>query len=290
MAKRFKPTRGRIEKQFRRIARKRLDHALGALERDDPTGKALHSARTDVKRLRSQFKLARPAFRAYRRENAALRDAARAVSALRDDTAMVETFDRLAAEMSADEARALAPIRAALSHAAPGPDDATAQISAFRRALGTARGRSKNWKIKGHGFAPLSKGLKKTYAAARQAMREARENAAPTAFHDWRKSVKAHWYQARMLAKIAPKQMAAHVALAGELGELLGEHHDLVTFASRLDAMQVDPGAREKMRAVIEAARARIEARAFSIGARLLDEKPDALTRRWKHRWNKRAD
>ncbi|GGD47342.1 CHAD domain-containing protein [Sinisalibacter lacisalsi] len=290
MAKRFKPTRGRIEKQFRRIARKRLDHALAALDGEKPTGEALHAARTDVKRLRSQFKLARPAFKAYRRENTALRDAARAVSALRDDTAMVETFDRLAATIPPGEAEAFAPVRAALSRAAPGSDDASAQIDGFRQALASVRARSRKWKVKGHGFMPLSKGLKKTYENARRSMREAHETGASSAFHDWRKSVKAHWYQARMLKKIAPKKMAAHVALAGDLGELLGEHHDLVTFAARLDGLNVDPALRERMKAVIETERRRIEARAFTLGGRLLDTRPRALTRLWRRRWARRAD
>ncbi|SMH32541.1 CHAD domain-containing protein [Maritimibacter sp. HL-12] len=290
MPKRFKPTRGRIEKQFRRIARKRLDHALAALDGDDPTGAALHNARTDVKRLRSQFKLARPAFKAYRRENVALRDAARAVSGLRDDTAMVETFDRLAATLAPDEAEALAPVRAALSHVAPGPDDAGAQLAAFRRTLAEVRDRSEAWRISGRGFKPLRKGLKKTYKNARQAMRDADDSGAPTAFHEWRKRVKAHWYQSRMLANIAPKKMNAHIKRAGKLGELLGEHHDLVTFNDRLDTLDIAPGLRDRMRAVVTAERRRIEPHAFAQGDRLLHDKPGTLVRRWKRRWNRRAD
>jgi CHAD domain-containing protein len=289
MAKRFKPTRKRIEKQFRAIARERLDHALDALDGGAPPGEALHKARTEVKRLRGQFKLARPAFKAHRGENAALRDAARAVSGLRDDTAMLKTFDRLAVDMSPDEIRVLAPVRSALTRASPRPEDTAAQVAVFRHALAAARGRTRAWKVSGHGFKPLGKGLSHTYEAARRAMYDSRSQATPAAFHEWRKSVKAHWYQARLLAAIAPKKMAPHVALAGELGELLGEHHDLVTFPSRLESLDIAPAVRDRMKLRLEAERRRIEARAFALGERLLDEEPGTLARRWKRRWDKRA-
>jgi hypothetical protein len=80
MAYRFEADEG-VQEAIVRCAREQLDHAVSKLSEgvdDDPVG-AVHSARKAVKKERSLLRLARGAMppKQRRRENRALRDAAR---------------------------------------------------------------------------------------------------------------------------------------------------------------------------------------------------------------------
>jgi CHAD domain-containing protein len=85
---------------LRACAREQLDDALSLLgdERARDPAKAVHEARKDLKKARAVLRLARPALRskAYRRENGALRDAGRLMSAARDADVLVTTMEGLA--------------------------------------------------------------------------------------------------------------------------------------------------------------------------------------------------
>src|SRR5215208_5141851 len=85
---------------LRRCATGRIEDALEQLDsrRADDPGGAIHEARKDVKKARALLRLVRADLKAgaYRRENRELRDAGRALSALRDADVLVETIDGLA--------------------------------------------------------------------------------------------------------------------------------------------------------------------------------------------------
>ena len=106
MAYRFETDEG-VREAVVRCAREQLDDAVGALSEgigDDPVA-AVHSARKAVKKERSLLRLARGAIspKRRRRENRALRDAARGLSGARDADVMAETiaqlFDRFAGQL-----------------------------------------------------------------------------------------------------------------------------------------------------------------------------------------------
>lgn len=288
MAYRFKPNDRNIARAFSRIARDRLDHATAALDGAEPLEEALHTARKDIKKLRALYKLLRPAFPDYRKENRSLRDSARRVSALRDGTAMIECYDRLLIGRNRAETAAFAPWRLALEAEATPPDFAP-RVAELRAALVAARARSKHWALKANGFDALAPGLEEGYRAARAAMKQAAKTGTHETFHEFRKRVKVHWYQAMLLAPIARDLMAPHVALAGELGERLGDLHDLVAFAARLPGAPLAPDARAALSAIVAEERRRIDARTFVLGGRLMADKPKALTRRWRAWWKLRA-
>src|SRR3954454_9500537 len=85
--------------ELRRCAREQLDNAIEQLVKrraDDPV-QAVHDARKSVKKTRSLLPLVRSDLggSAYRRENAAVREAARRLSDVRDADVLVETVDAL---------------------------------------------------------------------------------------------------------------------------------------------------------------------------------------------------
>ena len=88
-----------VRSGIRRSAGEQLDRAISELSEriaTDPVD-AVHTARKAVKKERSLLRLARGSMpKQRRRENAALRDAARGLSAARDAEAMLATLDGLA--------------------------------------------------------------------------------------------------------------------------------------------------------------------------------------------------
>src|ERR1700743_4007040 len=70
----------------RRIARKRVKSALAVIDRPRPTDHAVHAARKELKKARATLRLVRDALghSTFKKENAALRDAARPLGEVRD--------------------------------------------------------------------------------------------------------------------------------------------------------------------------------------------------------------
>lgn len=273
---------------LRRIAREQIDRALAAANRPGDNAEGIHEARARCKKLRGLVRLVRPAFPGFDAENAAFRDAGKALEALRAGGAGCETLDRLAAAAPEGlDASALAAIRAgfaaeALPHLAT---DRAADIATFDAILTGARARVADWRLTAKGFAPARKGLKKTYAQGQRGLEHARETGTPEAFHDWRKSVKYHWYHARLLRPIKPDRIDPRRALAKTLGEILGNHHDLHDMRAHLAQGDFPPGAVAAMQAPIAAEMARLEAEALALGGRLFEDDPEALARRWQRWW-----
>ena len=93
-----------LTEQFRGMACKRLDQALAALRTRSRSARSLdtavHKARKRIREVRALLRLMRAPMgeKAFKRENRALRDACRPLSAVRDATALIEAFKTLQAE------------------------------------------------------------------------------------------------------------------------------------------------------------------------------------------------
>ncbi len=275
-----------VTKATRRLATKRAAHALAALEGDTPPAEALHTARKDAKKLRALLKLVGPVLPGYKAENVALRDAARAVSLLRDRAAMLEAFDRVA---PGEAGEAFATIRAALEARAPATADEHALVADFAATFEALGERARHWKLRKKGFDAFEAGLVDRYARARKAMTLARKKGSEEAFHEWRKRAKTHWFHAGLLAPMAPELMAPHVALAEDVAERLGEQHDLVNLSGLLPTLDVPEADRMAFAALVTAQREALEHHALIQGARLHADRPKALARRWRVWWELRG-
>jgi CHAD domain-containing protein len=271
-----------------RCADEQLDRALGELgdpERDRDV--AIHEARKCCKRLRALLRLARNGLgdKVWRRENAALRDAARRLSALRDAGVMLESYDELSARF-ADEVgrqrvvrvrRALAARRADL-----GKGDLEASAAAFCADLTSIRERIPSWRP-ADDFQVLSTGLGRTYQHARKAMRAAYATQSGERFHDWRKRVKDHRYHLELLAGLWPRQIGSRRKEVKSLGEMLGDEHDLWVLQARLAAL-ADDSTRIMVRSA-EHRRAELRSAMRPLAQRVFAERPRALARRFEAYW-----
>ena len=275
-----------------RSAREQLEHALGELgEPGRDCHAAIHEARKSCKRLRGLLRLARHGLGAkvYRRENAALRDAARRLSALRDAEALLETYDALDARFAGVvDRRRIAPVRRALAgrHAALSESDLETRVAAFCDDLEGVRARLPSWPL-ADDFEVLARGLKQTYKRARQAMDAAYDAPSGERFHDWRKRVKYHRYHLELLAALWPRQVAGRRKEVKALGGMLGDEHDLVVLEAVLvaDAGSFGEASARLVGALAARRRAELRVAMRPLGQRLFAEPPGALARRFAVYW-----
>src|SRR5680860_719066 len=122
-----------IPDEVRRLAAEELERAVAALEDPERLGLAasVHDARKRCKKVRGLLRLVRPGLgKEYRRADRRVRDAAGAISPLRDAHATLGTFDGLVAAVHGDDepAPGLAIVRARLAAraSAASGDDARA--------------------------------------------------------------------------------------------------------------------------------------------------------------------
>lgn len=288
MGYRFRHGDQSVEAGFRRIAGEQLTKAVASLNDDGAFHEGVHDARKRVKKLRGLLRLVRPAFKSYREENEQLRDAARTLSGLRDHTAMLETLDRLSARHPEVDGRRMVPLRRALEaerDAATAAADLPDRIDAFRAVLGETRDRAEGWRLKARDWKALGPGLAKTYGRGREAMAVAHKTGRGEDFHEFRKRVKYHGYHARLLVPMWPPLMDPYAALLDDLGESLGEQHDLVAFAPILAGSDLKTQARIALEDLVVEERRRLEALALVTGARVFAEKPRAMAKRMGAWW-----
>lgn len=287
----FLATDASVEEAVRRVAREEVEGALAALRRDGPLGPRVHEMRKSVKKLRGLLRLVRPVVRAARSENAALRDAGAGLSSLRDAAVLLATAEGLAAGLEEGRREALlGPLReAAAAHDAAA---AEAFLPAFEAAMEGVLERSQGWRVKAEGWDAVEPGLEDTWTQARAAMKAALKardpDEDPELAHEWRKRVKDHWYQARLLQPIWPDLMTPHVKAADDLGELLGKVNDLSVLLHRLEADDMDPEVAGEAARLARERRAALLAEAEPLSRRLLAGPADALGRRWGAWWGLR--
>jgi CHAD domain-containing protein len=276
-----------------RIAADQLDRALHGLE-DPETGRheAIHDARKCGKRLRALLRLARSGIGddRYRRENAAIRDAARDLSGLRDAEALLETYQRLQARFAdeVDWRRLIGVRRALVTRREQLADDGTLpeQIAAFGEQLSALRDRLPSWPLAELGFDDLAPGFKRSYRRGRKAMRAVEDASSDQGFHEWRKRTKYHRYHLELLRNLWPAQVKARCAEVKALGSLLGDEHDLTVLRAtlRAECQRFGHGA-DLLHALAERRQAELRAQTRPLGRRLFAERPKALVRRYACYW-----
>ena len=272
----------------RRIAAEELTEALAELDDSKiPEAELVHGLRKHVKKIRGLIRLVRPNFPGYEVENAALRDAARGISGLRDAEVLRATLERIAAKAPPEAEAALDHLRAALASHQQGTraGGGTEALAAFRVAVQGALLRVPDWKLRGKALNPLEDGLATTWEKAKKRERQALRDPGPETIHEWRKRVKDHWYQARLLSPIWPEMMGPHADTADAIGEWLGEHHDIAVFLGRLQAEPLSGPDRDTLTALARNRQEKLEKKAHEAATRLFAGTDRALLDRWGSWW-----
>ncbi|MCE2448748.1 MAG: CHAD domain-containing protein [Candidatus Latescibacteria bacterium] len=279
----------RVPAGVRRMAAGQLDKALVHLGcQDGERDKHIHEARKATKRLRALVRLVRGDLgdEVYALENQCYQGAGQRLSGLRDATVLVETLDRLVESLGKDVPKSrFAQVRSWLVERR---DRAYGQVDSIDRAvqeviaeLAPARERLEHWNLQRQGWGGIRVGVQRIYARGR------RDFAAAYA-HDWRKQVKYLWYHTQILENIWPSVMQAWAEELDQLGELLGQDHDLAVLRTTVLAEFPRAGVTATLLALerrIGEVRARKQSEARLLGERIYLERPSEFTRRLRGYW-----
>ena len=251
---------------------------------------AVHGARKDLKKARAALRLVREELgeKVFKRENRALRDAARLLSASRDATVKLETLQALIDGDAGD----VPPGPAALWHDALVADrDATVEAEADQsdaavEAIELVIERSHHWKLHHSGWKLLAPGLDTAYSEGRDAFEALGDEPSFEAVHELRKRGKDLWYQVRLLRDAWEPVLGPTAEEIHEFTDLLGDHHDLAVLAADLDGRdEIGSAHKNVMYELIASEGASLLSDARSLGARVYAEAPKAHLKRLRGYW-----
>lgn len=293
---------------LRRLGVEQAEHALRGLSGDvEDIDHAVHEARKAMKRLRAILRLVRAEIgeRAYKFENRNLRDAARLVAGVRDAAVAVNTVTNLAARFEGalpidvfdDLAERLDRRALRIRHRALFESDAVDRVVT---SLERTRVRFAAWPVEQgergmYGkpirdrFDSIGPGLARTYGRGRQEMERAYTRPTATNFHLWRKRVKYLRHQMEVLRPLWPEVVGGTAVVLDQLGDLLGEEHDLVDLLRLLsvdEQLCPDPVERSLLAALAQHRRSELQAAARILGTRVYAEKTGRFVTRMGSYWD----
>jgi CHAD domain-containing protein len=247
----------------------------------------IHNARRDLKRSRASLRLLRPIIgkRAYARENKALRDAARPLSAARDAKVVMDTLDGLLEScVSPSQRKVLQTLHTRLEnarHAARETLLADVTRGGSAQALDRVWARVDRWRIARKGAPRVLAGLERVYRRGREALAKAEQDPSAENLHEWRKQVKYLGNAMEVLSESSGRTPGKPVKRAAAVASALGDDHDLVVLNERI--VDVHAGSQNAHRALssrITRHRADLAAKALRRGRKLYKLKAKTFIKR----------
>jgi CHAD domain-containing protein len=294
MSVEFKPRKS-LAANLRRLPRKLLMDAQSQLSQTHRSRDAtVHDLRKLFKKIRALLRLFRIGLgeEIYREENRRFRDLGRPLTAVRDAKVLVETFDKLLdhfhdhiASNTFDSVReSLQSHHRLVRKQVLGDRKALSKVKA---AVDDARSRSKRWPMPSNRWRVVGAGVEAIFRSARKAYFKAASETNTETLHEWREQTKYLRYQLTFLAPLWRQRMEELASEADELGELLGEDHDLVVLRLLLSEAdsQVSADQRETLTALIDRRQAELRLNAFALGERFFRDRPKDFARRVKGYW-----
>lgn len=227
-----------VADEIRRIAGKQLKLAIGELNgAAAPNDGTVHEARRHIKKARATLRLCRDALRpSYRSSNRRLRRATRLLAPIADGEAVIRTFDAVATEHAVElPAAVVARVRRCLHERQATIDQSAERHHVLERVvdrLQRERDEMRQRAIPGDDYRLLAPGFERTIRRSQSAMTRAMTRSTADHYHAWRRRVKDHWLQTRLLNQRCDGHLAADAQRLDRLDALLGRCHDLTLLAS----------------------------------------------------------
>lgn len=268
----------------------------GLTEIDNQGGAAsLHDLRKRSKEVRGLLQMLRPGLATFKPHNAALRDAAQSLAPARDAEVMLDQFDAITATLRDPSLFYGLRARVADEHARQRMAISEVALPKMAEVLKTLQCELAQLSLTDKANRVVWGGLHRTWRQTRQNWHMAQSSDAQEQdaqpFHDWRKTLKQHWYQARFLAHIKPGRMSRHIARIDALAETLGDHNDLDVLICFLDTLSdlspEDDYARTLFRRHAAARRNKLARAALDQARPIMDRPADALVRQWQGWWRR---
>jgi CHAD domain-containing protein len=284
-----------VPQGIKRIVREEVEAAARYLSGQGETGRdeAIHEARKNVKKIRGVLRLMRAELgETYRLEATFFRDLGQRLAQFRDAGAMIETFDALRRKYRWELGRGgLAALRRTLilrkkqAEKQAGIEEVLREIAAELRQSAP---RISAWPLSSDGFAAISPGLEATFRRGRKALTRARKHPLPENYHEWRKRVKDHWYQVRLLEGVWDATMPAYERRLKDLETWLGEDHNLVVLQERVAAEPECYGEGAEIDLLVKLIgkdHKELRTDALALGARIYSPKQHHFVRELHHMW-----
>ena len=264
-----------------------ISRARKALRQPTLDDGAVHDARKDLKRARSGLRLLRPLDEAaFRRENMRLRNAGRRLSAVRDDKVLLERVTTLLAkEKQPARRQLLLALRKDLRNDRRRDWrklHSNERMHGIGDSLAEAVKRVRQWPMPAGADAAPALAVKQIYRQGRKALKRSQKKPGDEHLHEARKKAKHLGQALQILAGTAPPKKAKKVlARADDVGDWLGDDHDLAVVEARLLARPAGGEKTKKtLRTRLEAKRARLQKKALAAAGKLFRKKTRRVLRR----------
>ena len=257
---------------------------------------AVHDARKDLKQLRALLRLVRSAMpkSRYRRTSEKLQEAARMLSAARDAHVKVSALAALVHRFQPEAARhAFRKIKHLLAEDCRRQQAELSKTKTLSRSVNLLKKLSHDpgyFRLKGSGWSAIGPGLKSTYRKGRRLHRRAERRRTAECFHEWRKRVKDLFYQIGLLRPLWLEQMTAAESELKQLGECLGDYHDLFLLTEPRALKRFRKQARQEVEALkvlVDERQSQLRRKAVALGARFYQEKPSVFCKRIEQYWKR---
>ena len=272
----------------KRVARTHLHETLARLRRTGHPA-AVHQARKEIKKLRAVFRLVQGEIkrRDYREAGKALRQTGHRLAIPRDARVMLKAFEGLIGEAGAKRFPEIARLLKRHYRQKSQEFQADDSITATRKDLRKVDRRVKRLRIEPGGWKTFESGVRRSYRLGWQACNEAHKRPLPEHLHEWRKQVKTFWHQLRLLCPHWPLAVRKMMDRLEELGELLGDDHDL-SLLKQFVQEHSGGGQPElkKLNELIKARQQALRAAALKLGSRLYAEPPAVICAQLGKHWN----
>jgi CHAD domain-containing protein len=236
LAKDVSPAEGIVD-----VYRALLDYAHECLvTRDADLNTAVHEVRKTVKKLRAVLLIVKPVLdkTAFKTADRAVRDFGRRLGGARDSAVLQASFNGLveyyAPFLSVED---MQPIRENLEsqyQLAMETFVASIDIHSLEEELEELRRRLDTLDLSGFSRHMLLASVRRTYRSGRRALQALHDEPSTENSHEFRRQAKYLWYQLRLLHKWSPAVLKPVVTNLDELGELLGQDHDLAILSDTL--------------------------------------------------------
>ena len=292
MAYTLKPGRS-IRNDVRRLADKQLTLAIASLQGiGAPKGdQGIQEARRRVKKIRALVRLVQSSLgRASRSANKRLRCVNRLLAPVADGASVVETLARFDARHAhALPRRLIASIRKELVQRRLHIDRQARLNPVLQASIGlleAERQRVRRWRPETGGFRAVRRGLKTTVRQAKRAMGLSLEHPTTEHYHYWRRRVKDHWLQVRLLEARCGNGLVGDERALEALDGCLGELHNWMLLEATLttDTLLPRQDTARTLR-LLRRDQTALRRRAQQLGARVYRETPQQFVTRAKRAW-----
>jgi hypothetical protein len=288
MAYRLKP-RETIAHGLRRLANKALRSARDGLRQSSPpTDTAIFAARKSLKKVRTIRDLIAADEGAHLDgAKTMLRTVSRRLSTLRDADALLDILKKLRrSNPRLFDEHTFARVRRRLadhkraSMATAGDAGVWEKVDRDLRAI---RRKARRWRPQHRRFRALGEGIRVTLRKGRRALERAQRRQRADEFHEWRKQVKALWYDLRLIEDCSSEISQDVMALQRTQREL-GDDHNLEVLCEELSK---DPAVCdfERLRHAVNRYQRALRRKAIAHSARIYGPLPDEYVRAVRRAW-----